>query len=75
MLLKAITIANLRNEKFIKLIKEGKPLSVTDPNMTRFLMSLDEAVDLVLYAYQNGTQGDIFVQKSPSSTSSTHSHI
>ena len=53
---------------FIKLIKEGKPLTVTDPNMTRFLMSLDEAVDLVLYAYDHGKQGDTFVQKSPAST-------
>jgi len=53
---------------FIKLIKEGKPLTVTDPNMTRFLMSLDDAVDLVLYAFQNGQQGDTFVQKAPSST-------
>jgi UDP-glucose 4-epimerase len=53
---------------FIKLIKEGKPLTVTDPNMTRFLMSLDDAVDLVLYAYEHGSQGDIFVQKAPAST-------
>ncbi len=53
---------------FIKLIKEGKPLTVTDPNMTRFLMSLDDAVDLVLYAYENGQQGDTFVQKAPAST-------
>jgi len=53
---------------FIKLIKEGKPLSVTDPKMTRFLMSIDEAVDLVLYAYKKGGQGDIFIQKSPAST-------
>jgi UDP-glucose 4-epimerase len=53
---------------FIKLIKEGKPLTVTDPNMTRFLMSLDEAVDFVLYAYDHGKQGDTFVQKSPAST-------
>lgn len=53
---------------FIKLIKEGKPLTVTDPNMTRFLMSLDDAVDLVLYAYAHGNQGDIFVQKAPAST-------
>jgi len=52
----------------IKLIKEEKPLTVTDPNMTRFLMSLDEAVDLVLYAYDHGKQGDTFVQKSPAST-------
>lgn len=53
---------------FIKLIKEGKPLTVTDPNMTRFLMSLDDAVDLVLYAYAHGNQGDTFVQKAPAST-------
>jgi len=53
---------------FIKQIKEGRPLTVTDPNMTRFLMSLDDAVDLVLYAYQHGQQGDTFVQKSPAST-------
>lgn len=53
---------------FIKLIKEGKPLTVTDPNMTRFLMSIDDAVDLVLYAYTHALQGDTFVQKSPAST-------
>ena len=53
---------------FINQIKEGKPITVTDPNMTRFLMSLEDAVDLVLYAYENGTQGDIFVQKAPAST-------
>jgi UDP-glucose 4-epimerase len=46
---------------FVKQIKEGKPLRVTDPNMTRFLMSLDDAVDLVLYAFQNGNAGDIEV--------------
>ncbi|BCA80080.1 nucleoside-diphosphate sugar epimerase/dehydratase [Desulfuromonas sp. AOP6] len=53
---------------FIKLIREGKPLTVTDPNMTRFLMSLDDAVDLVLYAYEHGQQGDTFVQKAPAAT-------
>lgn len=53
---------------FIKQIKEGKPLTVTDPNMTRFLMSLDDAVDLVVYAFNNARQGDIFVQKAPAST-------
>lgn len=53
---------------FVKQIKEGKPLTVTDPNMTRFLMSLEDSVDLVLYAYQHAKQGDIFVQKSPAST-------
>jgi len=53
---------------FVKQIKEGKPLTVTDPEMTRFLMSLDDAVDLVIYAYNNANQGDIFVQKAPAST-------
>jgi UDP-glucose 4-epimerase len=53
---------------FVKQIKEGMPLTITDPNMTRFLMSLDDAVDLVLYAYENGQQGDTFVQKAPAST-------
>ena len=53
---------------FIKQLKDGLPLTVTDPNMTRFLMSLDEAVDLVLYAFEHGKQGDTFVQKSPAST-------
>lgn len=53
---------------FIKQIKEGKHLTVTDPNMTRFLMSLDDAVDLVIYAFQNAVQGDIFVQKAPACT-------
>ena len=53
---------------FIKQIKEGRPLTVTDPSMTRFLMSLDDAVDLVLYAFDNAIQGDIFVQKAPAST-------
>ena len=53
---------------FVKQIREGKPLTVTDPNMTRFLMSLDDAVDLVLYAFRNAKQGDIFVQKAPAST-------
>jgi len=53
---------------FVKQIKEGKQLTLTDPNMTRFLMSLDDAVDLVLYAFSNARQGDIFVQKAPAST-------
>lgn len=53
---------------FIQQIQNQEPLTVTDPDMTRFLMSLDEAVDLVLYAFQNGNPGDIFVQKSPAST-------
>jgi UDP-glucose 4-epimerase len=53
---------------FVKQIKEGKPLTVTDPNMTRFLMSLKESVDLVVYAFNHARQGDIFVQKAPAST-------
>lgn len=51
---------------FVQQIKNGKPLTVTNPDMTRFLMSIEEAVDLVLYAFQNGNQGDRFVKKSPS---------
>lgn len=53
---------------FIEQIKAGKPITVTDPDMTRYLMSLEEAVELVVFAYQNGVAGDIFVQKSPAST-------
>ena len=53
---------------FIQQIKEGKPLTVTEPNMTRFIMSLEEAVDLVLFAFENGHSGDIFVQKAPACT-------
>jgi len=53
---------------FIDQIKSGKPITVTDPNMTRFMMTLDHAVELVLYAFNNGQPGDIFVQKSPAST-------
>jgi UDP-N-acetylglucosamine 4,6-dehydratase/5-epimerase len=53
---------------FVSQLKEGKPLTVTDPNMTRFLMSLEDSVDLVLYAFEHGAQGDIFVQKAPACT-------
>jgi len=53
---------------FLSQLKAGKPLTITDPNMTRFLMSLDDSVDLVLHAYSHGKQGDIFVQKAPAST-------
>lgn len=53
---------------FVSQLKEGKPLTVTDPNMTRFLMSLEDSVDLVLYAFMHGQQGDLFVQKAPAST-------
>jgi len=53
---------------FISQLKQGEPLTVTDPNMTRFLMSLEDSVDLVLHAFKNSQQGDIFVQKAPAST-------
>lgn len=53
---------------FIDQIKEGKQITVTDPEMTRFLMSLDEAVDLVMFAFENGKPGDIMVQKAPACT-------
>lgn len=53
---------------FIKQIRDGKSLTITDPNMTRYLMSLEDAVDLVIYAFNNARQGDIFVQKAPAST-------
>ncbi|RYX87935.1 NAD-dependent epimerase/dehydratase family protein [bacterium] len=53
---------------FIKQIKEDKPLTVTDPNMTRFMMSLDDSVTLVNFAFENASPGDIFVQKSPATT-------
>jgi len=56
---------------FIEQIKEGRPLTVTDPNMTRFMMSMDQAIDLVLYAFENGQPGDIFVRKSPAATIGT----
>ena len=53
---------------FIDLIKKGKPLTVTDPQMTRFMMSLEDSVNLVLYAFKNAKQGEIFVQKAPAAT-------
>jgi UDP-N-acetylglucosamine 4,6-dehydratase len=53
---------------FINQIKSGLPLTITDPNMTRFLMSLNDAVDLVLFAFENGNQGDLFVNKAPAAT-------
>ena len=53
---------------FIEQIRNGLPMTVTDPNMTRFMMSLDQAVDLVLFAFENGESGDIFVQKAPAAT-------
>lgn len=56
---------------FLKQIQEGNPLTLTDPNMTRFMMTIDDAVDLVLYAFENGNPGDIFVQKAPAATIQT----
>lgn len=56
---------------FISQIKNGIPLTITDPNMTRYLMSLDDAVDLVIYAFINAKQGDLFVQKAPAATIKT----
>jgi UDP-N-acetylglucosamine 4,6-dehydratase/5-epimerase len=53
---------------FVNQIKNNKPITITDPNMTRFMMTLENAVELVLYAFQNGNNGDIFVQKSPATT-------
>ena len=56
---------------FIGQLQAGRPLTLTDPNMTRFMMSLDDAVDLVVYAFQNGNPGDLFVQKAPAATIGT----
>ena len=53
---------------FINQIKKNKPITITDPNMTRFLMSLEDSVNLVLYAFKNGSNGDIFIQRSPAAT-------
>lgn len=53
---------------FIDQIKKGEPLTITDPEMTRFMMTLDDAVDLVIYAFEHGLNGDIFVQKAPAAT-------
>jgi UDP-N-acetylglucosamine 4,6-dehydratase/5-epimerase len=53
---------------FIEQVRSGKPLSITDPAMTRFMMTLEDAVDLVLFAFQNGKPGEIFVQKAPAAT-------
>lgn len=53
---------------FVEQVRAGKPITITDPNMTRFMMTLDDAVDLVLYAFQHGSPGEIFVQKAPAAT-------
>jgi UDP-N-acetylglucosamine 4,6-dehydratase len=56
---------------FVEQIQHGRPLTVTDPNMTRFMMTLDDAVDLVLYAFDHGKPGEVFVQKAPAATIQT----
>ena len=56
---------------FVKLIKTNQPLTITDPNMTRYLMTLAESVDLVMYAFEKGENGDILVQKAPAATIET----
>ena len=56
---------------FLNQIHEGKPITITNPDMTRFMMTLDDAVDLVLYAFEHGEQGDLFVQKAPAATIET----
>ncbi len=56
---------------FVEQIKSGKPITLTDPSMTRFMMTLEDAVDLVLYAFEHGKPGDIFVQKAPAATIET----
>ena len=53
---------------WVEQIKSGRPITITDPNMTRFMMTLDDAVDLVIYAFQHGHNGDLFVQKAPAAT-------
>lgn len=56
---------------WVEQIREGKPITITDPNMTRFMMTLDDAVDLVIYAWEHGENGDLFVQKAPAATLET----
>lgn len=56
---------------FVGQVLAGKPITITDPNMTRFMMTLDDAVDLVIYAFQHGSNGDLFVQKAPAATLET----
>ncbi len=59
---------------FVDQIRAGKPLTITDPNMTRFMMTLDDAVDLVLFAFEHAKPGEIFVQKAPAATIETLAH-
>ena len=59
---------------FVEQIKAGQPITITDPDMTRFMMTLDDAVDLVLYAFEHGKPGEIYVQKAPAATIETLAH-
>jgi len=59
---------------FVEQVRAGKPITITDPNMTRFMMTLDDAVELVLYAFEHGNNGDIFVQKAPAATVEVLTH-
>lgn len=59
---------------FIDQVRNGKPITITDPNMTRFMMSLDQAINLVLFAFKNGKNGDLFIQKSPAATIEVLAH-
>jgi UDP-N-acetylglucosamine 4,6-dehydratase/5-epimerase len=59
---------------FVEQIRSGRPITITDPNMTRFMMTLDDAVHLVRYAFEHGRNGDIFVQKAPAATTETLAH-
>ena len=59
---------------FIDQVRNERPITITDPNMTRFMMSLDQAVDLVLFAFKNGKNGDLFIQKSPAATIEVLAH-
>lgn len=56
---------------FLRQVFNGDPITITDPNMTRFMMTLDDAVDLVIHAFEHGSNGDIFVQKAPAATIQT----
>lgn len=59
---------------FVQQVRSGKPITITDPTMTRFMMTLNDAVDLVMYAFEHGRNGDIFVQKAPAATVQTLAH-
>jgi len=64
-------LLHIAGPMFVEQVLAGKPITITDPSMTRFMMTLADAVDLVLYAFTNGNNGDIFVQKAPAATIET----